>query len=92
MTEQFLTLMADLDEESQALMSEWSEQFKRRDSLVRKHRDFLFILVWHPFRSIRSKKSFMKCSVSQRSFLLYRFTLVILEYLQEGEFFMGLPT
>ncbi len=29
MAEQFLTLMADLDEESQALMSEWSEQLKK---------------------------------------------------------------
>ena len=29
MAEQFLTLMADFDEESQALMSEWSEQLKK---------------------------------------------------------------
>jgi len=29
MAEQFLTLMADLDEESQALMSAWSEQLKK---------------------------------------------------------------
>ena len=29
MAEQFLTLMADLDEESQALMSEWSEHLKK---------------------------------------------------------------
>ena len=29
MAEQFLTLMADLDEESQAFMGEWSEQLKK---------------------------------------------------------------
>ena len=29
MTEQFLTLMADLDEESQAIMGEWYEQLKK---------------------------------------------------------------
>lgn len=29
MAEQFLTLMADLDEESQAIMGEWSDQLKK---------------------------------------------------------------
>lgn len=29
MAEQFLTLMADLDEESQAIMGEWYEQLKK---------------------------------------------------------------